>query len=157
MKIIIIWAWFGWLSAAIYLAKAGHEVHIFEKNDHPGGRASVLESNGFRWDMWPSWYLMPDAFKVAFDDRWENIEDYLHLDPLDPMYRIYFSHSEDKIDVRPGLDANLPQFEQREPWVTPKLRNYLKKSEYQYKIAMKDFVPKNYDSFLDFFTWKVMT
>jgi len=58
---------------------------------------------------------MPDAFKLAFDDWGEKIEEYLDLAVLDPMYRIYFSHSEDKIDVRPGLDANLPQFEQREP------------------------------------------
>ena len=71
------------MSAAIYLAKAGHEVHIFEKNDAPGGRASVLESNGFRWDMGPSWYLMPDAFKLAFDDWGENIEEYLDLQVLD--------------------------------------------------------------------------
>lgn len=157
MRISIIWAWFGWLSAAIYLAKAGHEVHIFEKNDAPWGRASILEANGFRWDMWPSWYLMPDAFKVAFDDWGEKVEDYLDLQVLDPMYRIYFSHTPDSVDVRPGLDANLPQFEQREPGVTPKLRDYLEKSEYQYTIAMKDFVPKNYNSFLDFFTRKMMT
>lgn len=157
MKISIIWAWFGWLSAAIYLAKAGHHVTIYEKNDRPWGRASVLESNGFLRDMWPSRYLMPDAFQVAFDDWWERIEDYLDLQPLDPMYRVYFMHTDEKIDIKPGLEANLERFEQWEPWVSDKLRDYLQKSAYQYTIAMKEFVPKNYDSFLDFFTRKMMT
>lgn len=157
MRIAIIWAWFGWLSAAIYLAKAGHEVHIYEKNDHPGGRATLLESNGFRRDRWPSRYLMPDAFQLAFDDWDERIEDYLELVKLDPMYRIFFSHTDRVCDIKPWLEANLPLFESLEPWSTDNIRDYLKKSAYQYEIAMRDFVPKNYDSFLDFFTRKTLT
>lgn len=157
MNIAIIWAGFGGLSAAIYLAKAGHSVTIYEKNEHPWGRASVLEVNWFRRDMWPSWYLMPDAFQLAFADRGEHIEDYLDLVKLDPMYRVYFSHTDRHIDILPWLEANLPAFEAIEPWVTASLCDYLAKSAYQYDIAMRDFVPKNYDSYLDFFTWKMMT
>jgi hypothetical protein len=43
---------------------------------------------------------MPDAFKLAFDDRDERIEDHLDLMKLDPMYRIFFSHTETVVDIQ---------------------------------------------------------
>jgi hypothetical protein len=36
-----------------------------------------------------------------------------------------------------------------------KLYEYLEKAKYQYEIAMKGFVPKNYDSIWDFFTLRM--
>jgi len=55
MRIIIIGAGFGGLSAAAYLAKAGHNVTIFEKNSQPGGRANTVY--------------------VPFDERWSKSSD----------------------------------------------------------------------------------
>jgi len=42
-KVIVIGSGFSSLSAASYLAKAGLEVSIFEKNDTAGGRARQLK------------------------------------------------------------------------------------------------------------------
>jgi phytoene desaturase len=58
----IIGSGFSSLASACYLAQAGFEVSIFEKNDQIGGRARLFETNGFRFDMGPSWYWMPDVF-----------------------------------------------------------------------------------------------
>ncbi|MEC7265364.1 MAG: oleate hydratase, partial [Bacteroidota bacterium] len=46
-KAIVIGSGFSSLSAACYLAKAGFEVEIFEKNDTVGGRARQLVKDGF--------------------------------------------------------------------------------------------------------------
>ncbi|MDB5151537.1 MAG: crtI, partial [Mucilaginibacter sp.] len=62
-QVIVIGAGFAGLSAAALMAKAGYRVTIFEKNDQPGGRARVWEQDGFRFDMGPSWYWMPDVFE----------------------------------------------------------------------------------------------
>ncbi|MFB6352993.1 MAG: FAD-dependent oxidoreductase, partial [Halobacteriales archaeon] len=62
-SVVVIGAGFGGLSAACYLAAAGADVTVLEKNDQLGGRASVLDRAGFRFDMGPSWYLMPDVFE----------------------------------------------------------------------------------------------
>jgi phytoene dehydrogenase-like protein len=66
MHIIIVGAGFGGLSAAALLAKDGHEVTVLEKNEGPGGRASVFKEKGFTFDMGPSWYLMPDVYETFF-------------------------------------------------------------------------------------------
>lgn len=41
-KVVVIGSGFGGLSAAALLAKKGYEVHVYEKNSMPGGRAGLL-------------------------------------------------------------------------------------------------------------------
>jgi len=53
-RVAVIGAGFSGLSAATYLGAAGHEVHIFEKNSAPGGRARQFRSRGYKFDMGPS-------------------------------------------------------------------------------------------------------
>lgn len=66
-KIAIIGAGFSGLSAAAYAAKAGNEVHVFEKHHQPGGRARQFKTdNGYVFDMGPSWYWMPDIIENFF-------------------------------------------------------------------------------------------
>ena len=88
MKIAVIGAGFGGMSAAAYLAKAGHEVHVIEKNSLPGGRAQVLKKDGFVFDMGPSWYMMPDVFEDFFRDFDSDIKDYVDLVDLNPRYKV---------------------------------------------------------------------
>lgn len=158
-KVAIIWSGFGWLSAALYCAKAWHEVHVYEKNQQLWGRAGTYCANGFMWDMGPSWYLMPDLFEQFFADFDCDVRDYLHLTKLSPSYRIYFkdNHEHPRVDVYDELEKNRAVFEQIEPWSTGQLRAYLAKAEYQYHVAMREFVQKNYNSLWDFFTRRMLT
>ncbi|MFO8044040.1 MAG: FAD-dependent oxidoreductase, partial [Alkalispirochaeta sp.] len=64
-RAIVIGSGFGGLSSAAFLARDGYDVTVLEKNSWVGGRARVLERDGYRFDMGPSWYWMPDQH-----DRW---------------------------------------------------------------------------------------
>ncbi|NMJ76955.1 FAD-dependent oxidoreductase, partial [Nanohaloarchaea archaeon] len=83
-KVVIVGAGFGGLSAASFLADEGLDVEVVEKNEQVGGRASVLEEDGFKFDMGPSWYLMPDIFDRFFGKFDHKPEDYYSLTRLDP-------------------------------------------------------------------------
>src|SRR5210317_925856 len=89
-NIAIIGSGFAGLSASCYLAKAGFEVTVFEKNEQVGGRASKLELDGFTFDMGPSWYWMPDIFEKFFRDFGKTASDFYQLDKLGPAYQIIF-------------------------------------------------------------------
>ncbi len=90
-KIAIIGAGFSGLSAAAYLGAAGHEVHIFEKNSSAGGRARQFQTKGgYKFDMGPSWYWMPDVFEKFFGDFGYDVADLYKLDLLDPSFDVVF-------------------------------------------------------------------
>ncbi|ELZ05346.1 phytoene desaturase [Natrialba chahannaoensis JCM 10990] len=92
-SVVIVGAGVGGLSTACYLADAGADVRVVEQNDQLGGRASRLERDGFRFDMGPSWYLMPDVFERFFATFDRTPTDYYELTHLDPHYRIFFKES----------------------------------------------------------------
>ena len=48
----IIGGGMGSISAAIYLIKNGFEVTIYEKNKTLGGRANIIEKDGFIKSIW---------------------------------------------------------------------------------------------------------
>ena len=83
-KVHVIGSGISSLSTASFLAKAGYEVQIFEKNPTIGGRARQFETQGFVFDMGPSWYWMPDVFERYFAEFGKKPSDYYKLVRLDP-------------------------------------------------------------------------
>ncbi len=138
-SVIVIGGGFGGLSTACYLADAGADVTLVEKNEQLGGRASRLERDGFRFDMGPSWYLMPDVFERFFGHFGRSPDEYYSLTHLDPHYRVFWKDG-DRVDVLPDLDANRELFESYEPGGADALDAYLEKSEYTYEVGMEHFV-----------------
>ena len=136
---VVVGAGFGGLSTACYLADAGLEVTVLEKNDQLGGRASVLEAEGFRFDMGPSWYLMPDVFERFFGHFDRQPSDYYDLQRLDPHYRIFFKDG-DSVAVTDDREAMYELFESYEAGAGDALESYLETSATHYDVAMENFV-----------------
>ena len=130
---------FGGLSTACYLADAGADVTVLEKNEQLGGRASRLEADGFKFDMGPSWYLMPDVFERFFGHFDRSPGEYYSLSRLDPHYRIFFKDG-DQVDMVADREANAETFESYEPGAGETFHEYLDTSEYHYETAMEQFV-----------------
>lgn len=151
-RIVIVGGGIGGLGAAGIFAKAGHEVVLLEKNPRVGGRANLLQAEGFTFDMGPSWYLMPDVFEAYFRLVGERVEDWLDLRRLSPNYRVFFKDLGDIVDISGDIAKDAELFERIEAGAGQKLREYLDASKLQYDIALKRFLYKNYDSVFDFFT-----
>ncbi|RYX86669.1 phytoene desaturase [bacterium] len=160
-KIIVIGGGIGGLAFANLAAKRGHSVTVVEKNERLGGVANWFEAptevGTFRFDMGPSWYLMPDVFQSYFDLLGEKVEDYLDLVRLDPSYRIFFQGRERSTDFYSDINRDAPTFEALEPGSSEVLKDYLEKSKYQYEIALRGFMYKNNDTVFDFLNKQVAT
>ena len=135
----IIGSGFSALSAACYLAKAGHKVTVFEKNESVGGRARQLKIQGFTFDMGPSWYWMPDVFEKFFADFDKKPSDYYELIKLNPAYRVYFGIN-DFISIADNLDDIVAEFEKIEAGSGKILRKFIAKAKSNYDIAIKKLV-----------------
>lgn len=138
-KVLIIGSGFSSLASACYLAKAGYDVTILEKNANVGGRASVLEKEGFKFDMGPTWYWMPDVFESFFADFNKKPSDYYELEKLAPAYRVYFD-KDDSIDIADNLEAIYTAFETEEKGSSKYLKQFLKSAQFNYEVAIKDLV-----------------
>ncbi|MFC4248913.1 phytoene desaturase family protein [Natribaculum luteum] len=148
-SIVVIGSGVGGLSTACYLADAGADVHVIEKNEQLGGRASTLEAEGFRFDMGPSWYLMPDVFERFFGDFDRTPSDYYELTHLDPHYRIFFKDG-DEVDVTADLERTKRIFESYEEGAGEALERYLSKSRENYEVGMKHFVYEDRERLRDY-------
>lgn len=153
-KIIVIGGGFGGLAAAGLLAKAGHRVTLLEKNEQLGGRASVLEEAGFRFDMGPSWYMMPEVFERWFEETGFDRKAFYDLTPLTPQYRVFFDdHS--FLEITGDIERDAALFESIEPGAGQQLHRYLKEGKEKYDLAMQEILYRNADSLWGMLTPKL--
>ncbi len=154
-NIIVIGAGFAGLTAACVLASKGHKVTILEKNDQPGGRARVWEQDGFRFDMGPSWYWMPDVFNDFFALFGKKAADFYDLKRLDPGYRIYFG-KDDVMNVPAAMPALEKLFEDMEPGSSAGLRAFLKQAEYKYRVGLGEYIFKPSHSITEYMSLSLL-
>lgn len=155
-KVSVIGSGFAGLSAASVLAKEGFDVTVFEKNNQAGGRARTWEKDGFRFDMGPSWYWMPDVFENFFRLFGHSASDFYHLQRLDPSYRIYWKE-DDYNDIPAGIEKIAALFETMEPGAAKALRQFISQAEYKYTTGMGDFVFRPSHSIREYFDLRLLS
>jgi len=153
---IVIGSGFAGLSSAICLAAEGYEVTVIEKNSRTGGRARMLETSGFRFDMGPSWYWMPEVVQQFFKRFGRSLDDYFHLQRLDPSYQVIFSR-EEAISVPADYAALRELFESIEPGSGARLDAFLQEARYKYEHGMQHFVRKPGQSIMEFMDRKLLS
>ena len=148
-RIIIIGAGFSSLSAAAYLAKAGHEVHVLEKWEQPGGRARTFSAEGFLFDMGPSWYWMPDVFERFFGNFGKKVSDYYNLVRLDPSYKVVWQDGS-QWDIPAGMEALAKLLEEKEKGAGKQLEKFLAQAKKKYELGIQELVYKPNLSFAEY-------
>ena len=150
-KSVIIGSGFAGLSAACFMAKAGWDVTVLEKQKTPGGRARQLKENGFTFDMGPSWYWMPDVFERFFNSFGKKVSDYYQLDRLDPSYRVYWY--DEPMDIPANYDELKKLFESIESGSAAKLDSFMDEALYKYNVGINKLVHKPGQSYTEFLDW----
>ena len=89
-KAIVIGAGIAGLSSAIRLQNAGLQVAVFEMNDYPGGKLTEFTNKGFRFDMGPSLFTMPQFLEELFINSNKNIEEYFSYKRKETVCHYFF-------------------------------------------------------------------
>jgi phytoene desaturase len=152
--VAVIGSGFAGLSAACFLAKAGYNVTVLEKNSTPGGRCRLWEQKGFTFDMGPSWYWMPDIFEKFFSQFGKKPSQYYTLTRLNPSYRVFFK--KDFWDIPAGANELGELLETKEAGAAKNLTKFLAEAAYKYKVGINELVYKPGRSLTEFIDYKLL-
>ena len=108
-RVAVVGAGFAGLAAAIDLARSGARVTLLEREPEVGGKAGEWRAAGFRFDVGPSVFTLPDVVDALFRDAGR--ERPFELRPLEPLCRYVYPSgrvwdvSSDLERTLTGLDA----------------------------------------------------
>ena len=90
-KVIVIGAGIGGMSAAARLAKAGHQVEIYEAANFVGGKCRTEWIGRYAFDTGPSLLTLPAVYRDFFLKTGALMEDVLTQIPVDPSFDYRFA------------------------------------------------------------------
>lgn len=153
---IVIGAGVAGLATAGLLARDGYDVTVYEQQLEVGGRAGVIEEAGFRWDMGPSWWLMPGAFEHFYKLMGTTVDDELDLVSLnEPAFRV-FTENHEPLDVSTGTAKVVELFDSIEPGAGKTVQGYLDGMETDYRLAIEQFLYTNFTELRGLTTAQIM-
>ncbi len=154
-NIVVIGGGFSGLASASILARDGYNVTLIEKNEQVGGRARSFNTQGFTFDMGPSWYWMPDVFEHYFKQFEKSSADFYDLVRLDPSYQVYYE-SGHPLQLPASSEKLLQLFEEVEQGAGKLLAAFLQDAQYKYERSMKEFIYKPSLKVSEFASLKLM-
>src|SRR5919201_6001344 len=123
-RIAVIGGGLGGLAAACTLAARGHAVVLFEASAWLGGKAAVLEADGYRFDMGPTILTLPAVLERVFAEAGEKLGDWLDLVPLDPQWRCFFPGG-DVLDLHADTDRTAGELDGLAPGTGAGYRRFM--------------------------------
>ncbi len=144
---IVIGAGFGGLAAAIRLGAKGYRVTVLERLEQPGGRASVFEQDGFRFDAGPTIVTAPFLFAELWELCGKRMEDFVTLKEMSPCYTIRFDDG-DIFRCYADKELMLAEIRKLSPQDIPGYEAFLKESEACYRTGFVGMVDKPFGSLL---------
>ena len=144
-NVCIVGGGMGSLSAAIYLNKKGFDVSIYEKNSTLGGRANIIEENGFKFDVGPSLLNYPWIFENLFEEAGEEMRDHIDLIEIDSGVKFLWDDKETFTITSdfPKLSNEIARLEKSH---INGLNSFLKINSRRYNTAFEKLLNKNLDN-----------
>ena len=103
-EVIIVGAGPGGLASAILLGSAGFSVRVLERHGRVGGRTSSIVSDGFRFDVGPTFFLYPRILQEIYRAAGRDLMSEVPMTRLDPQYKLIFG-SGGELEATPRIDA----------------------------------------------------
>ena len=149
-RAIVVGAGVGGLSTAIYLALDGYRVTIFEANDQVGGRANLIEFDGFKFDTGPSLMNYPWVFDELFRSAGTSLDEELDLIKVDPAIMFRWPDGE-TFQVSSDLHDLSEACRDLDSRDAEGLFKFLEDSQHKYNVSFDRLVSRNSDSVISWF------
>ncbi len=135
-RVLIVGAGPGGLAAAMLLGHAGHEVTVFERQPHVGGRTSAVEGDGYRFDLGPTFFLYPQILEEIFATVGHDLHREVPMRKLDPQYRLIFGEGGELV-CRPDVEAMVAEIAKISPEDAPRFRQFMSDN----RVKLEKFAP----------------
>ena len=147
-KAVIIGSGLGGLSTALRLSHKGYDVTILEKHSTPGGRLNIIEQDGFRFDMGPSFMSMTYELDELFNSVGMKVP--IEFEELDPLYQVFFEGQEKSRLIYKDLKKLAEEFKDIEPNLEENAKKYLKRAGQFFHDTVDKVVKTNFNNKLDY-------
>ncbi len=154
-KCVVIGAGISGIAAAIRMRNKGYAVTVFEANDFPGGKLSTETNEGYRFDMGPSVFTMPEYVDELFEISGKTPREHFNYIPLDPVYK-YFFEDGSMLDAYHGKEKFAEQLAQKTADNKETILKYLNKTEVIYELTEEVFLQNSLHKLKNFFTRPVL-
>ena len=143
-KVLIIGTGLGGLATALRLSSKGYQVEMVEKYHRAGGRLNLLEKDGFKFDMAPTFFSMSYEFKELIN--YCNIKMPFEFVELDPLYSVHFEGDQKSYLIYKDLKKLALEFQDIEPDFEKKIHKFLKAAGEMFHDTENIVIQRNFDS-----------
>ena len=140
---VIIGAGIGGITTAVYLARNGYSVDLYEKNSAPGGRCGQLIREGHRFDLGATMLLMPGIYHEVFGELGIKLEEGADIFPLNNLYTIHFDDG-NKLEFTTDRDRMKQQLEKIETGSFERSEKYVAEGYKIFRLGMDKLIGRNF-------------
>lgn len=140
---LVIGAGIGGIATAVYLAKNGYSVGVYEKNPTPGGRCGQIIRDGHRFDLGATMLLMPGIYHDVFNSLGISLEEGKDIIPLKDLYKIYFEDCS-TLSFTADKERMRSQLESIEPGSFERSQKYVSKGYEIFRLGMDKLIGRNF-------------
>jgi phytoene desaturase len=143
------------LASAIRMANKGYQVTVFEANEKAGGKLTQSEEKGYRFDMGPSVFTMPEFVDELYKISGKNPKDYYEYVSLDPIYR-YFYEDGTNILAYDSVDKFAQEIASKTEEDKETILNFLQTVARKYTLTSEIFLHHSLHKVSNYFTRRVV-
>ena len=142
-RVVIAGAGIGGITSAIYLAREGYPVEVFEKNSAPGGRCGQIIRDGHRFDLGATMLLMAGIYREIFGSLGIKLEVGKDIFPLKDLYKIHFDDGT-SLSFTTDTERMRDQLEKIEPGSYKMAEKYVKEGYEIFRLSMEKLIGRNF-------------
>lgn len=143
------------LSAALRLRSLGYEVTVFEAHKGPGGKLDEISQDGYRFDLGPSLFTMPQYIDELFELFQENPRDHFNYIRKETLCN-YFWLDGTRYQTPGDKQLFIETFSNSFTEDPKKVKRFLEDNELKYELTAPLFLQRSLHRVTTYVSWRTI-